>query len=174
MTAGRTDVRRAVLALGSNQGDRAAMLQGAVDALADTPGVDLVAVSAVYETDPVGGPGQPGYLNAAVLALTALPARVLLERALAVEAAHDRVRHTRWGPRTLDVDLVVLGDVVLAEDDLQVPHPRAHERAFVLVPWLDVDPAAELPGRGPVRALLAATDRSGVRPRPDVGLVLPS
>ena len=159
--------RRAVLALGSNQGDRLAMLQGAVDALADTPGLTVLAVSPVYETDPVGGPEQPDYLNAVVLVEGALSPRALLERALAVEEAFARVRDVRWGPRTLDVDLVAVGDLRVDEPDLVVPHPRAAERAFVLVPWLDVDPEAALPGAGRVADLLAGLDRSGVRPRRD-------
>ena len=172
MTQEATDVRRAVLALGSNQGDRRAVLQGAVDALAATTGLVVVAVSPVYETDPVGGPEQPDYLNAVVLGETALPPRVLLARAHEVEAMFGRVRGVRWGPRTLDVDVIVVGDLVVADADLQVPHPRAHERAFVLVPWLDVDPAAALPGHGQVADLLAGVDRSGVRPRDDVRLTV--
>ena len=161
---------RAVLALGSNQGDRLATLQGAVDALSGTPGLTVLAVSPVYETDPVGGPEQPDYLNAVVIVQTGLAPRALLERSLAVEAAFGRVRDVRWGPRTLDVDLVAVGDLRVDEPDLVVPHPRAAGRAFVLVPWLDVDRAAELPGRGRVDDLLAAVDRSGVRPRADLAL----
>lgn len=168
-------LRRAVLSIGSNEGDRLAYLQAAVDSLADTPQTDVVAVSPVYETDPVGGPDQPDYLNAVVVVETVLSARTLLERAHAVEAAYDRVRGgEQWGPRTLDVDLVVLGDVEVDEESVRVPHPRAHERAFVLVPWHDVDPAAVLPGRGGVAELLASADRSGVRERTDLELVLPS
>ena len=164
---------RAVLALGSNQGDRLATMQGAVDALAGTPGLTVLAVSPVYETDPVGGPEQPDYLNAVALVQTDLAPRALLERSLAVEAAFGRVRDVRWGPRTLDVDVVAVGDRRVDEPDLVVPHPRAAERAFVLVPWLDVDHTAELPGRGRVDDLLAAVDRSGVRPRADLVLEVP-
>jgi len=164
---------RTVLSLGSNLGDRLAMLQGAVDALADTPGLRVVAVSPVYETDPVGGPEQEDYLNAVVLVEGRHRPRTLLERALAIENAFDRVRDVRWGPRTLDVDVVAVGDLEVAEPDLQVPHPRAAERAFVLVPWLDVDPAAVLPGAGPVADLVDAVGRAGVRPRPDLDLVVP-
>jgi 2-amino-4-hydroxy-6-hydroxymethyldihydropteridine diphosphokinase len=161
---------RSVLALGSNQGDRAAVLQGAVDALGGTPGLTVLAVSPVYETDPVGGPEQRDYLNAVVLAEGTLGPRELLEAAHAVEATFGRVREVRWGPRTLDVDVVAVGDLQVAEPDLVVPHPRAAERAFVLVPWLDVDPAAEVPGRGRVVDLLGALDRSGVRRRDDLVL----
>jgi 2-amino-4-hydroxy-6-hydroxymethyldihydropteridine diphosphokinase len=167
-------VRRVVLALGSNLGDRLELLQGAVDALADTPGLRVVGVSPVYETDPVGGPDQPDYLNAVVVAEGRLSARTLLERAQAVENAFGRVREERWGPRTLDVDVVAVGDLEVREPDLEVPHPRAVERAFVLVPWLDVDAAAELPGAGPVAALVARLGRDGVRRRDDLGLVVPS
>jgi 2-amino-4-hydroxy-6-hydroxymethyldihydropteridine diphosphokinase len=166
-------VRRVVLALGSNLGDRLELLQGAVDALADTPGLRLLGVSPVYETDPVGGPDQPDYLNAVVVAEGQHSPRTLLERALAVENAFDRVREVRWGPRTLDVDVVAVGDLVVREPDLEVPHPRAAERAFVLVPWLDVDAAAELPGAGAVAALVERLGRDGVRRRDDLDLVVP-
>jgi 2-amino-4-hydroxy-6-hydroxymethyldihydropteridine diphosphokinase len=167
-------VRRVVLSLGSNLGNRLEQLQGAVDALADTPDLRVLAVSPVYETDPVGGPEQSDYLNAVVVAEAPHSPRTLLERALAVERAFDRVRDVRWGPRTLDVDLVAVGDLVVDEPDLQVPHPRAGERAFVLVPWLDVDAAADLPGAGRVAGLVEALDVSGVRRRDDLDLVVPS
>lgn len=169
-----TPRRTVVLAIGSNLGDRLENLQGAVDALADTPGLRVVAVSPVYETDPVGGPDQPDYLNAVVVAEGRHSPRTLLERALAVEAAFDRVREVRWGPRTLDVDVIAVGDVVVAEPDLEVPHPRAAERAFVLVPWLDVDASAELPGAGPVGPLVERLGRDGVRRRDDLDLVVPA
>ena len=139
-------VRRVVLSLGSNLGDRLEMLQRAVDALTDTPDLKVLAVSPVYETEPVGGPDQPDYLNAVVVAEGRHSPRTLLERALAVENAFDRVREVRWGPRTLDVDVIAVGDLEVHEADLEVPHPRAAERAFVLVPWLDVDAVAELTG----------------------------
>jgi 2-amino-4-hydroxy-6-hydroxymethyldihydropteridine diphosphokinase len=131
-----TGARRALLALGSNLGDRLAHLQGAVDAL----GAEVVATSAVYETPPVGGPEQGPYLNAVVALRTADPARRLLERAHEVEAAAQRVRIERWGPRTLDVDVLWVDGEVVDEPDLVVPHPRMFERAFVLVPLADVAP----------------------------------
>lgn len=168
-----TDVRRAVLALGSNLGDRLATLQSAVDALAAAPGVDAVAVSPVYETDPVGGPEQPDYLNAVLLVDTPLPPRALLQRAHAVEQEQGRVRGERWGPRTLDVDVVAVGDLTVDQPDLQLPHPRAHQRVFVLVPWAEVDPGAWLPGHGTVAELLARLGRAGVRRRPDLRLRMP-
>ena len=166
-------VRRVVLALGSNQGERLTMLQGAVDALADTPELTLLAVSAVYETDPVGGPEQPDYLNAVVVAQGPQSPRTLLERALAIEDAFDRTRDVRWGPRTLDLDVVAVGDLTVDEPDLVVPHPRAAERAFVLVPWHDADPSAVLTGAGPVADLLARVDTDGVRRRDDLVLEAP-
>ncbi|GAA0385341.1 2-amino-4-hydroxy-6-hydroxymethyldihydropteridine diphosphokinase [Streptomyces luteireticuli] len=165
----------AVLSLGSNLGNRLETLQGAVDALEDTPGVRVKAVSPVYETEPWGvEPGsQPAYFNAVVLVRTTLPPASLLERGHAIEEAFERVRDERWGPRTIDVDIVTYQDVVSDDPRLTLPHPRAHERAFVLVPWYDVDPEAVVPGRGPVAELLAGLDLSGVRPRTDLELRLP-
>jgi 2-amino-4-hydroxy-6-hydroxymethyldihydropteridine diphosphokinase len=161
-----------VLALGSNLGDRQNILQGAVDAIVGLPGVRVTAVSPVYETAPVGGPAQPDYLNAVVLADAALPARELLDRLHEIEAAFDRVRVVRWGPRTLDIDIIVFGTERSDDPQLTLPHPRAHERAFVLAPWRDLDPGAELPGAGPVDELLAKADRAGLR-RSSLNLVIP-
>jgi 2-amino-4-hydroxy-6-hydroxymethyldihydropteridine diphosphokinase len=155
--------RTAVIALGSNLGDRKDILQGAVDAIAGIPGVRLLAASAVFETVPVGGPPQPDYLNAVVLAAITIPSRELLDRLHAVELAFDRVRLIRWGPRTLDLDIITVTDERSADPALTLPHPRAHERAFVLAPWLDVDPDAELPGRGRVADLILGVDQAGVR-----------
>jgi 2-amino-4-hydroxy-6-hydroxymethyldihydropteridine diphosphokinase len=161
-----------VLALGSNLGDRQDILQGAVDAIVGLPGMRVTAVSPVYETVPVGGPAQPDYLNAIVLADAARPARELLDRLHEIEAAFDRVRVVRWGPRTLDIDVVDFGGERSNDPELTLPHPRAHERAFVLGPWRDVDPDAALPGHGPVAELLAKADRSGLR-RSNLNLVIP-
>jgi len=158
--AGAVRPARVVLALGSNLGDRMANLQGAVDALLGPPGLGYLAVSPVYETAPVGGPGQPDFLNAVLLASTMLPPGAILARGQAAEAAFHRVRTVAWGPRTLDVDVIAYGDVVSDDPVLTLPHPRAHERAFVLVPWHDVDPGAELPGRGRIADLLAAAASS--------------
>ncbi|MEU8982473.1 2-amino-4-hydroxy-6-hydroxymethyldihydropteridine diphosphokinase [Streptomyces sp. NPDC048309] len=167
--------RRAVISLGSNLGNRLETLQGAIDALEDTPGVRVKAVSPVYETEPWGvEPGtQPTYFNAVVVLKTTLPPSSLLERAHAVEEAFHRVRDERWGPRTIDVDIVAYAEVVSDDPVLTLPHPRAHERAFVLAPWHDVDPAAQLPGRGPVAQLLATVTHDGVAPRADLELRLP-
>jgi dihydroneopterin aldolase/2-amino-4-hydroxy-6-hydroxymethyldihydropteridine diphosphokinase len=164
----------AVLGLGSNLGARQQELQRAVDQLAATPGLRVTAVSPVYETDPVGGPEQPDFLNAVVLAITDLPPADLLGRAQAIEAAARRTREVRWGPRTLDVDIIAYGDQTRADPTLTLPHPRARERAFVLAPWRDADPDAELPGYGPVAALLAAVGGQGVRRRDDVTLRSPA
>jgi len=163
-----------VLALGSNLGDRLANLQAGVDILGAEPGLEDVAVSPVYETVPAGGPDQPDYLNAVLVAATSLPARAILDRGQAAEAARHRVRGPRWGPRTLDVDLIVYGDAISDDPDLTLPHPRAHERAFVLVPWHDLDPGAVLPGRGRVADLLAAAPAGGLRRRRDARLRLPA
>jgi 2-amino-4-hydroxy-6-hydroxymethyldihydropteridine diphosphokinase len=154
--------RRVVLALGSNLGDRLENLQGATDALFDGPGLDFLAVSPVYTTRPVGGPEQSDYLNAVLTACTALPARAVLDRAHEVEQAFHRVRAEHWGPRTLDVDLIVAGDEVSDDPRLTLPHPRAYQRAFVLAPWHDIEPDAEIPGRGRVADLLGAAGRDGV------------
>jgi 2-amino-4-hydroxy-6-hydroxymethyldihydropteridine diphosphokinase len=160
-----------VLALGSNLGDSAAILQGALAELGRVPGLQPLRVSGVYETDPVGGPEQDAYLNAVVLARCALDPAALLAETQRIEKAWHRQRDVRWGPRTLDIDIIAFGDTVMTSPDLDLPHPRAHERAFVLVPWRDVDPDAVVPGRGAVADLLADADASGVR-RTDVVLAL--
>ena len=165
--------RQVVLALGSNLGDRQQILQAGVDAIAGIGQLRLAAVSPLYETAPVGGPPQRDYLNAVVLARTTLLPRDLLGRLHEIEAAFDRVRVVRWGARTLDIDIIAAGDERSDEPELTLPHPRAHERAFVLAPWHDVDPGATLPGHGPVAALLEKADRSGIRRVPG-GLLAPA
>ncbi|MFD9301864.1 2-amino-4-hydroxy-6-hydroxymethyldihydropteridine diphosphokinase [Streptomyces sp. NPDC060048] len=165
----------AVLALGANLGNRLETLQGAIDALGDTPGLRVKAVSAVYETEPWGvEPGsQPSYLNAVISVKTTLPPSSLLERGHAIEEAFDRVREERWGPRTIDVDVIAYADVVSADPVLTLPHPRAHQRAFVLAPWNDIDPEAALPGHGSVAELLAGVGFAGLTRRDDLELRLP-
>ncbi|KQY23125.1 2-amino-4-hydroxy-6-hydroxymethyldihydropteridine pyrophosphokinase [Cellulomonas sp. Root485] len=155
-----------VLALGANLGPAQETLRAAVTDLARTPGIEVRDVSALARTSAVGGPEQSDYLNAVVLASTTLAPRALLRATQAIEHAHGRERHEHWGPRTLDIDIVLYGSVLAVTDDLELPHPRAHERAFVLQPWAQVDPDAMLPGLGggPVGALAAtAPDRDGVR-----------
>ena len=171
LTGEMRPIRPAVLSLGSNVGDRSANLQGAVEALADTPEVNVVAVSSVYETSPVDGPeGSADFLNAVLLVDTTLSVSMLLDRAQAVESAFGRERGERNSPRTLDVDLIVVGDRVNDADGLTLPHPRAHERAFVLVPWYEIDQQAEIPGRGKIADLLTDLDASGVTQREDLEL----
>ncbi len=173
LTGGMRPIRTAVLSLGSNLGDRFAALQGAVCALADTPGLRLVAASSVYETAPVNAPGDsPDFLNAVVLADTTLSVATLLDRVQAIEAAYGRQRQEPNSPRILDLDLIVVGDRISDTDELRLPHPRAHERAFVLVPWQEVDSGAQIPGIGMVADLLGAVDTSGVSRRPDLDLDL--
>lgn len=132
--------RTAHLALGSNLGDRLAFLQGAVTTLAATPGITVAAVSRVYETAPVGGPEQGRYLNAVVAVDTDLTAAGLLTLAQRLEDEAQRVRAERWGARTLDVDVLLVGDERVDTPDLTVPHPRMRERGFVLAPLADVAP----------------------------------
>ncbi len=164
-------IRRVVVSLGSNLGERRNNLQGALDSLSDTPEVWVTSVSPVYETDPVDAPeGSKKFLNAVVLFDTTLSARTLLDRVLAIEDAYGRVRTERNAPRTLDVDLIVVGDRRADDEDLQLPHPRAAERAFVLVPWHDVEPDAEIPGAGPIAELVEKTGREGVMLREDIEL----
>lgn len=136
----------AYLGLGSNLGDRLGNLQRAVDLLAASPGVRVVRSSRVYETEPVGGPVQPEYLNAVVEVDADLGPRELLEACLTVEETLGRIRTERWGPRTIDVDLLTYGDETIDEPDLFVPHPRMHERGFVLAPLIELTADPPLPG----------------------------
>ena len=156
---------RAVLSIGSNLGDRFGHLASAVEGLKDV----LVAASPVYQTPPWGPVPQGDYLNAVLIVDDpGTGPRGWLDRAHDLERAAGRERDVRWGPRTLDVDVVHVDGAESGDPELTLPHPRAHERAFVLVPWADVDPQAELPGHGPVAAL---ADREGLTRRDD--LVLP-
>ena len=137
--------RRAYVGIGSNLGDRLAHLRAAVHGLGAATSVSVVAVSAVYETAPVGGPRQPDYLNAVVALDTTLSPRGLLDLAQALERDAHRVRGERFGPRTLDVDVLLVGEERVDEHDLEVPHPRLYERGFVLAPLRDLDPDAAGP-----------------------------
>ncbi len=157
-----------MLSIGSNLGDRVALLRSAVEAFADV----LVSLSPVYETSPWGGVEQEPFLNAVLLVAGPLTPAEWLDRARAVEIAAGRERTLHWGPRTLDVDIVTVRgrdgvEVVSADPVLTLPHPRAHERAFVLAPWLDLDPAATLAG-APVADLLAALGTAEVARRDDL------
>ena len=158
------EASRCYLGLGSNLGDRLATLQAALDGLAANPGIQVDASSRVYETAPVGGPEQPDYLNAVVRIHTTLTARELLARCQRVESDLGRVRDVRWGARTIDVDILTFGDWTIDEPDLQIPHPRMHERAFVLLPLLELDADPPLPGGRRVESLRLPSDALGVRP----------
>lgn len=167
----RESEHKVVIALGANDGDPRRTLTSAVRAVAAIEGLRVDGVSELFETDPVGGPEQPVYLNAVLMGHTRLAPHTVLRRLHEVEADHGRVRRVRWGPRTLDLDLVQHGDplagddVVVETESLVLPHPRAHERGFVLVPWAQVDPQATLRMRGravPVSELVARLDADGL------------
>ena len=149
---------RAYVGLGANLGPREVTLLRAADLLAAADGVDVVAVSQLRETEPVGVLEQPPFLNGAVALDTSLTARALLYLLLEIERSLGRVRGERWGPRTIDLDLLVYGDERVDEDGLHVPHPRLHERRFALEPLAELDPELEIPGLGSVSALIAALD----------------
>ena len=147
---------RAYVGLGANLGDRETTLRRALDLLDREVGIDVVAVSTFRETDPVGLVDQPRFLNAAAAVATTLPASVLLEQLLAVEAALGRRRDgPRFGPRSIDLDLLAYGRERIEVPGLEVPHPRAHERRFALEPLAELDPDLVLPGYGVVKDLLA-------------------
>ncbi|WP_350227743.1 2-amino-4-hydroxy-6-hydroxymethyldihydropteridine diphosphokinase [Paraoerskovia sediminicola] len=155
-----------VIALGANLGDPKATLRAAVLDVDRITGLELTEVAPLARTEAVGGPDQPDYLNTVVLGRTTLAARDLLHACQRVEQRHGRVRDEHWGPRTLDVDIITYGTLVGSSADLELPHPRAHERAFVLEPWAHVAPDAVLPGLGGggVEALAAtAPDSDGIR-----------
>jgi 2-amino-4-hydroxy-6-hydroxymethyldihydropteridine diphosphokinase len=148
-------VTRAYVGLGANLGDREGTIRAAVAALGEEQGIEVVAVSALRDTEPVGVGEQPRYLNGAVELETTLTARELLDRLLAVEQSFGRVRVPgEHGPRTLDLDLLLYGDEAVDEPELHVPHPRLHERRFVLEPLAELAPGLVVPGRGDVESLL--------------------
>ena len=158
---------RAVIAFGANLGDREATIDAAVRALADADGVELVAVSPIYETPALKTTGvdhdAPGYLNGVLVVETVLDPHALLDVLQRIEDEQGRVRVERWGDRTLDLDLIDVDGLELSDDRLELPHPRAWQRAFVLQPWLDVDPDAVIAGRGPVAELRAQAADEVVR-----------
>lgn len=143
---------RAVIALGSNLGNRELNIDSAITELAKI--IEITHLSTNHETDPVGGPEQPKYLNAVLIAETQLDPHELLISMLEIENKLGRKREIHWGPRTIDLDLIVVGDEVVVSDVLVLPHPRAHERKFVLEPWLEIDPTAQIPGLGLVESIL--------------------
>ena len=148
--------RVAAVALGSNLGDRLGYLRAAVDGLSTALGMRVARLSSIYETEPVGTSGQPAYLNAVVLVVTSLQPRELIATTQAIEDQNGRVRVEHWGPRTLDIDVLAVGDVVSNDPVVLLPHPLAHTRAFVLVPWAEIAPEAYVPGLGRVSDLVAA------------------
>jgi 2-amino-4-hydroxy-6-hydroxymethyldihydropteridine diphosphokinase len=168
-------IRRAVLSLGSNLGDRETNLQNAIDAILDAPGIWGLSISPVYESEPEKPEDGGRFYNAILMVDTEMSGATLLERCHAVEEAFGRPRvgEDRSGPRRLDVDVVALADRVLDDPAITLPHPRAHTRAFVLVPWRDVEPDAELVTHGKVADLLTDLDTSTVR-RVDALLELPA
>ena len=146
---------RAVLSLGSNLGDSAEILSSAAEALNEVS--EVIALSSFYQTRPVGGPPQPDFINAVIIIETSLEPEELLLVAQAIEGAHGRERNentVKWGPRFLDIDLIKCDEMLINSSDLTIPHPRAHEREFVLRPWNEIDPAATLPGFGAISRLL--------------------
>jgi len=149
-------VPRAYVGLGANLGPREETLERAVALLAAAEGVDVLAISELRETDPIGVVDQPRFLNGAAAVETTLSARELLDTLLAIERSLGRVRLERWGPRTVDLDLLLYGDEIIDEPGLRVPHPRLHERRFALEPLAELDPELEIPARGRVSEALAA------------------
>ena len=146
---------RAVLSLGSNLGNSAEILSSAAEALNEVS--EVIAFSSFYQTRPVGGPPQPDFINAVIIIETNLEPEELLLVAQAIEGAHGRERNentVKWGPRFLDIDLIKCDEMLINSPDLTIPHPRAHEREFVLRPWNEIDPAATLPGLGAISRLL--------------------
>ena len=146
---------RAVLSLGSNLGNSAEILSSAAEALNEVS--EVIALSSFYRTRPVGGPPQPDFINAVIIIETNLEPEELLLVAQAIEGAHGRERNentVKWGPRFLDIDLIKCDEMLINSRDLTIPHPRAHEREFVLRPWNEIDPAATLPGFGAISRLL--------------------
>lgn len=144
---------RAVLALGSNMGDREWQLMSAAEALNEVG--EVLAFSSFLENQALGGPPQPNFLNAVLILDTQLEPEELLRVCLAIEQIFGRAREVHWGPRTLDIDIISCGNQIIESESLTVPHPRAHQRHFVLAPWLEIDPEAHLPGKGAVAELLA-------------------
>ncbi len=143
---------KVVIALGSNLGNRELNIDSAVAELAKI--IEVTHLSSNYETDPVGGPAQPKYLNSVLIAETNLDPHELLIRMLEIENRLGRTREVHWGARTIDLDLIIAGGEILSSEVLTLPHPRAHERAFVLEPWLEIDPSAHIPGLGLVEVIL--------------------
>lgn len=157
---------RAVIALGSNLENPEAQVRRGFEELAQLPGTRVSARSALYRTAPIGFADQPAFVNACALVETSLSPRVLLDHLLAIEKNHGRVREVPNGPRTLDLDIVLYGDMTIDEPGLTVPHPRAHERAFVLAPLVDVWPDAAIPGKGSAASWLGKAGGQAIEKLP--------
>jgi 2-amino-4-hydroxy-6-hydroxymethyldihydropteridine diphosphokinase len=162
---------KATISLGSNLGDRFQYLQNALDSINAMTGTQVHSVSPVFETEPVGGPEQGAYLNAVAVVKTILSPEQFLAATQAIELEQNRERNERWGPRTLDIDLLAMDNEVRSTPELELPHPRAHERTFVLLPWSLLDPEFVIPGKATVAALLEDLDVKGIRFRNDLELV---
>jgi len=160
----RVETRLAYIGIGSNLDDPERQVRAAIDALMHLPGTTFVRASRLYRTAPWGKADQPAFVNAAVAVSTEMAPRELLAALLAIERAHGRERDgERWGPRVIDLDILVFGDASIDEPGLHVPHPHIAERAFVLLPLAELDPGLEIPGQGHVRALLERVDATGCR-----------
>jgi len=162
---------KATISLGSNLGDRFAYLQNALDAINEMTGTQVHSVSPVFETDPVGGPEQGQFLNAVAVVKTVLSPEQFLAATQEIELSQNRERNEHWGPRTLDIDLLAMDTEVRSTPELELPHPRAHERAFVLLPWSLLDPDFVIPGNASVAQLLETIEVTGIRYRNDLALV---
>ncbi len=145
---------KVVIALGSNMGDTNSHLHHAIDELGKS--IDIKAISSFYRTAPMGGPKQDDYLNAVIVGESEMDPLDLLVEMQEIEVLAGRTRDVHWGPRTLDLDLITCGDLVIQEPHLEIPHPRAHERTFVLEPWFEIDPNATIAGHGSIRDLITA------------------
>lgn len=161
-------ITQAVLSLGANMDDPLSNLQQAVNLLSETPSFIPVEVSSVYRTKPVGFEDQPDFLNIVMIADTTLEPLTLFERCMAIESFLGRRRDIPMGPRTIDIDIIAMGKRTSDTEELTIPHPEAYRRAFVLVPWYEVEPAGKLPGHGPIADLLFHIDVSGVEKTDEV------
>ena len=159
-----------VIGIGSNLGDASTSVRQAMRDVEDAVGAGDVRRSSLYRTAPVGGPEQPDFVNAVLTMESDLTPEAVLEVLQGIEQEAGRVRDVRWGPRTLDLDVVAAGNVVSEDPALTLPHPRAHERAFVLIPWHEIEPEASLPGLGPITAMIrAGFDDQAIEVLPEVG-----
>ena len=149
---------KVVLALGANLGDRESTIDQAIIEINEI--LEVTHLSSLLESEAVGGPEQPDYLNAIAIGHTELEPNDLMRQLLDIEARLGRVRTERWGARTIDIDIISMGDLIMKSEQVELPHPRAHERRFVLAPWIEIDPEGQIPGKGRIENLLSELDRS--------------